>query len=374
MKRTLALGSLLALALTACQPSQEDPIKIGYLGPLTGDFASAGADTVNAAKMAVEEVNAAGGVNGRMVILIAEDARCTGSDAANAAQKLVTVDKVVGIIGGVCSSETLAAGAIADPAKVVEISPTSSSPEITAAGDFIFRNYPSDALKGIALGKFLQNAKFTKLAVISENTDFCQGIRSSVKDNLPEGTTVVFDEVVDAGTKDYRTLMTRLKNLDFDVFLANGQSDATVAEMAKQMRELGMTQQIVGTDTADSVTLLTLAPDAVEGLKPLSVPSLSEEGTGKQFADQFRAKHGEPQFGMFFAALSYDATKLLLETIGKVGTDGEKIRDALYAHEGYEGVAGKFSFDGNGDVEGIPFAMKEFKGGKLVQSELIPLE
>jgi branched-chain amino acid transport system substrate-binding protein len=254
------------------------------------------------------------------------------------------------------------------------ISPLSSSPDVTTAGEYVFRNYPSDGLKGKALGAYLQKAGYTKLAIISENTDFCQGIRSAVIKDLPQGISVVFSETVDPGARDFRTLLGRLKDTKFDVFLANAQSDAGVAEMAKQMRELGIKQPIVGTDTADSLTLVKLAGDAVEGLKPLSVPSLDEvDAMGGAFAKNFRAKNGEPKFGMFFAALSYDATKLLAETIGKAGT-GENLKNALYNVKGYKGVSGTFSFDKNGDVVGIPFAMKEFKDGKLMQSELIPLQ
>lgn len=376
MKRLLALSSVLALTLVACAPTDgTGPIKIGYVGPLTGDAASFGKDTLNGVQMAVDTINVEGGINGRRIELIVEDARCNSGDASAAAQKLVGVDNVIGIIGGQCSSETLAVAAVANPAKVIVISPISSSPDITNAGDYIFRVYPSDGLKGKALGNYFQTAGFTKVAIISENTDFCQGIRTTVKKDLPTGIEVVFDEVVEPGTKDYRTLMTRLKDVKFDVLLANQQSDATVAEVAKQMRELGLTQQIVGTDTADSVTLGKIATEAVEGLKPLTVPGLDENTpTGGEFAKMYREKYGEPQQSMFFAALAHDALNILATGIEEAGTDGEKLKDALLAVKEYPGIAGTMSFDENGDIKGIPFAMKEFKGGVLQQSELIPLE
>ncbi len=372
MKKALSLLSLI-FALSACGAKTET-IRIGYIGPLTGDAVSYGVDTLNGAKIAVDEVNAAGGVNGVKVELIAEDSKCNGADSASATQKLVNVDKVVAIIGGQCSSETLAAAPIAEAGKVVVISPISSSPDITTAGDYIFRVYPSDALKGKALAAYFLKANFTKVAIISENTDFCQGIRSSVKKDLPPGVKIVFDENVDPGTKDYRTLMTRLKDIDFDVFITNGQSDATVAEMAKQLRALGMKQQMVGTDTADSATLGQIAKEAVEGLKPLSVPMLSEaDVAAADFAKTFRDRHGEPKATMFFAALAHDATRVLLQEIGKAGS-GEALKDALYAVKDFTGIAGTFHFDANGDVVGIPLAMKEFVNGMLRQSEIIPVE
>ncbi len=373
MKRIAAFLSL-GMLLAGCASSGADVIKIGYIGPLTGDAVSYGTDTLNGARMAVDKINAGGGIGGKMVELIAEDSRCSGADAANAVRKLVNVDKVVAIVGGQCSSETLAAAPIVEQAKVVLVSPISSNPDITNAGQFIFRVYPSDGLKGKALGEYFKGAGFTKLAIISENTDFCQGLASAVKADVPEGMEVVFDETVDPGTKDYRTLFTRLKDTEFDVFFANGQSDATVGEMAKQMRELGMTQQIVGSDTADSVNLGKSAPEAVEGLKPLSVPSLTATtGAAGQFASEYRAAYGEAKASLFFGALSFDAVGILAEALGKA-KPGDELKDALLTMPPRVGIAGTISFDANGDVKGIPFAMKEFKNGELVQSQLIELK
>lgn len=381
MSKNPLLALTLALALLgACTPKTEnaentsEPIRLGYIGPLTGDAVSFGTDTVNGARMAVDEINAAGGVNGRMVSLIAEDGRCNGADAAAAAQKLIAIDKVVAIIGGQCSSETLAAAPIAESARVILLSPVSSNPDITNAGEFVFRVYPSDALKGTALTNYFEKASFAKIAMISENTDFCMGIHDSVKNSLKEGATLVFDETVEPGTKDYRSLFTRLKGMEFDVFLVNGQSDSTVAAMVQQMRELGLTQPIVGTDTADSVTLGQIAKEAVEGLRALSVPSLSRnDPTGGPFVQKFEEEYGIPQVGFFFGALSYEATRLLLETVRENGTDGEDLRDALYAHPGFSTIIGAMTFDEHGDIQGIPFALKEFTNGVLTEVERIPL-
>jgi branched-chain amino acid transport system substrate-binding protein len=370
---TLTL-SLTLVACTAGKDVDEGPIRIGYIGPLTGDAASYGSDTVNGARIAIEEINASGGVNGKAVSLIAEDARCNGADAASAIQKLVNIDKVSAIIGGQCSSETLGAAPIAESAEVVMISAVSSSPDVTNAGDFIFRVYPSDALKGSALANYFAKEELKKVAIISENTDFCIGIKDAVHSAVREGGEVVFDEMVEPGTKDYRTLMTRLKEIDFDVFLVNTQSDATAAAMMQQMREIGITQLAVGTDTSDSVTLGQVATEAVEGMLVLSVPSLSpSDPVGGPFVQIFTDKFGNAQATLFFAALGYEATRLLLDTIGSVGTEGPAIRDALYGHTGYDSIVGTMTFDENGDIRGIPYALKEFQDGELVEVERIPL-
>ncbi len=386
MKRLFALSLALAFPLVACQPATSGtgsssasadtgPIKIGFIGALTGDVATLGADTLNGVKMAVDQVNATGGINGRKVELIVEDGQCQSPEAASAAQKLVNVDHVAAILGGSCSSETLAAAPIAEAGKVVLMSYWSSSPKVTDAGDFVFRDYPNDANKAKTLASYLVAKGYTKLAIIGEDTDFAQNFREAVLKELPASVKVVFDETVNQGTKDYRTLMTRLKKTNFDIFLPNGQSDATVAEMAKQMRALGMKQQMIGGDAADSQNLGVIAKDAVEGFEVLSVPMLQgDTDKGKTFMTQFHDAYGEPQFGYYFASLSYDAANIIFSVIEKDGTDGSAIRDGLYAMQPYPGVSGDISFDKNGDVIGIPFAIKVFHDGKLEQKELVPVK
>ncbi|MDP7069049.1 MAG: ABC transporter substrate-binding protein, partial [Candidatus Peribacteraceae bacterium] len=262
MKRLLVPLFALGILLSACSPVDSDsgPIKLGYIGPLTGEAASYGKDTLNGALLAINEINEAGGVNGRMIELIAEDGRCTGTDAASAAQKLVNVDKVIAIIGGQCSGETLAAAPIAESAQVVMISPISSSPDVTAAGDFIFRDYPSDALKTKAMAGYFEKEGIKKIAAITENTDFAVAFRDALKENI--GDALVFDEMVEPGTKDFRSLMARLKDEDFDAFFPNGQTPAAMAAMMQQLREQGLTQLAISHDVAQDSSMFEIAPDA----------------------------------------------------------------------------------------------------------------
>ncbi len=374
MRKLTAFSALIAFALTACQLAVENgngPIKIGYIGPLTGDAASYGSDTLNAVKMKVEEVNAQGGVNGSMIELIAEDGRCTGSDSASAAQKLIHVDKVVAIVGGVCSGETLAAAPIAEEAEIVLLSPVSSSPDVSEAGEFVFRTYPSDALKTKVMAKYLEEEGLEKIAIISENTDYATALRDALIQDVGE-ENVVFNETVDPGTKDFRSLLTRLENIEFDVFIPNPQTDAVLAAMMQQLREQGLEQPALSQDIADSATLGDLAPEAVEGLRMINTSSLLGEGGEDSFAARFRAKHGNPQSNMSFATVSYDAAGVLLEAIGEVGTNGIAIQEYLNNLRGYNGAAGTFSFDEKGDVIGINYSLKEFKDGSIVEIRDIP--
>lgn len=362
--RIVSCLSVLALAacVTVAPGGQAGTIKIGFIGPLTGDAASYGVDALNGMKIKVDAINAAGGIDGKTVEVIAEDAKCTGADAAAAAQKLVNVDKVVAIVGGQCSGETLAAAPIAEAGKVVMVSPISSSPDVTEAGEFIFRDYPSDALKTKAMAAYFREKGLKKVAMISENTDFATGFRTALKSDVGE-SAFVFDEVVDPGTKDYRTLMTRLKALSFDIFVANGQTPATIAVMVQQMREQGVKQVAITHDAGQAEETITVGGEAVEGFLAITIPLL---GPDTDFGKEYISRFGQPRSAMAFAGHAHDAMGVIAKAIDEVGTDGTAIRDYLYRMSSYTGVVGTFSFDDNGDVLGIPYALFVVKDGEWV--------
>jgi branched-chain amino acid transport system substrate-binding protein len=364
MKRFIAASAFLTLALTACQTTTTSggTIKVGFVAPLTGDAAALGADFRSGVMLAIDEVNAKGGIGGKMLELIAEDGKCTPSEAAKAYQKLVTIDKVAAIVGGLCSGETLAGAPIVEAARIVMISPGSSSPKITDAGDFIFRNYPSDTFKGVAIAKYFEDKGYAKVAMITQNTDYAVGLRDSIAKNVG-GDKIVFNETVEESTKDFRSLLTRLKDMDFDVFIPNMQTDGAVGAIVSQFREQGFTQPIVGTDTSDSLAVADIAGKSAEGLQLVSVPSAGEGGA---FEKAFTEKFGKPQSSISWGAYSYDAMNVLAQVMGNVGTDGPAMRDALYNLPGYQGVVGTLKFDKNGDPVGATYVLKQFKDGAIV--------
>lgn len=374
MNKRIAIASLFALLVTACGGTSDDtnsePIKLGYIGPLTGDAASYGSDTLNGMKLKVAEVNNAGGINGRMIEIIAEDGRCAGAESASAAQKLVHIDKVIAIVGGQCSGETLAAAPIAEAAGVPVVSPVSSSPDVTSAGDFIFRVFPSDALKTVATKKYFESKGYEKVAMIGENTDFTSAFRDSLKEKLGE-EAFVLDELLEPGTKDYRSVLTRLADAEVDVIFANANSDAVMAAIMSQVREQGLEQEIVTHDAGDSVTLLELAAGATDNFHFINTPSVGEGGT---FQTAFEAEFGAPPNIVTFAAHAYDAVSVLIDALDAGAPDGAAIRDHLYNLRNFKGVAGTFRFDDNGDVLGIPFVLKGFEGDKIVTIEEISVD
>lgn len=372
MKKFLLPLFALGILLSACQPVADDgtdPIKVGFIGPLTGETAIVGVDTLAGVQLKIDEINAAGGINGRMLELIAEDGKCTGADAASAAQKLITVDQVDVIVGGQCSGETLAIAPIAESAEVVMVSPLSSSPDVTQAGDFVFRNYPNDALKTKAMAAYFEQEGWENVAIISENTDFSVGFRSSLVQDVGEDT-FVFDELVEPNTKDFRTLITRLNDVDFDVIVANAYP-TVIAALLQQLREFGFEQPVISNDAGDTIETISLAGDAAEGFMVINIENISADSSFGQKVSEYAI---EPQMGLVYISLSYDAMGVLAEAIENVGTEGTAIRDYLYSLDGYDGVIGTFSFDDNGDVEGLSYALKEVQDGVFVKIGDAPVQ
>src|SRR3989344_3957989 len=204
-----------------------ETVKLGLMLPLSGDATAYGNPIRTAAFIAADEINAKGGINGKMIEFVTEDSKCSPKDGASAAQKLVNVDKTKVIIGGACSGETLGAAPIAEAAKVVLISPSATSPDITTAGDFVFRLAPSDAYAGIVASEHAfseMNAR--KAAIISETSDYAQGLRKVFKENFAKmGGTVVADETYNPEDSDFRSQITKVKASNPDMIYLVPQTD-----------------------------------------------------------------------------------------------------------------------------------------------------
>lgn len=371
MRVTKLASSLAIFALLAgCTSTNADTIVIGFVGPLTGDAASYGVDMMHGAQLKIDEINAAGGIDGKMVTLVAEDGKCNPSDATASIRKLLTVDHPVVILGGVCSGETLAMAPIAEDVETILLSPGSSSPDITDAGTYTFRVYPSDALRTKVMASFMQQKKYKRIAILSENTDYAIGFRDSLRRDIGNNMEIVFDESVEPGTKDYRSLITRLKDAKADIFVANGQYPASVAAMLQQMREQGITMPAITQDVGQTVETITLAGDASEGLMAINPPSV---GADSPFGKLLTQQYGGAQGAIAYAAFAYDAAGVLINAITEVGTDGPLLREYLLDLPSYDGVVGSISFDENGDVVGVPYKLLEVKNGAWVETADAPM-
>lgn len=345
------------------KPVETGPIKIGFVAPLTGDAGGIGQNMKMAAELAVSEINSAGGINGRMIALIAEDGKCDGKEAVTAVTKLINIDKVGMIVGGACSSETVSTAPIAEKAQVVMLSPLSSNPSITTAGDYIFRDYASDSFQGVKAAEFAVNTlKSKNIAILSCMSDWCQGIQQVFKDKaVALGANVLVEEKYDdKNTNDLKTQLTKIKAVNPDLVYFVGYTDGTIIGL-KQAKELGLNVKFLGGDAWNDPKIIAGAGAASEGiiyLVPTSVKSPVFEITFLSIVGGKEITIGSRE--------AYDAVKILAQVMERVGTDSTDIKNALYKVQNYQGVSGNISFDKNGDLVSASYDIKIVKDGKSV--------
>ena len=334
-------------------------IKLGVLLPLTGDAAQYGESESRAIQVAVEEINNAGGVKGRQLEIVTEDGKGDPKAAGTAAQKLVNIDKVKIIIGGACSGETLAAAEITEPAEVILISPSASSPKVTEAGDFVFRTYPSDALAGRIAAKYAyEKLNVRKAAVFTELTDYSQGLREVYKEAFADlGGQIVSDETYNTGDVDFRTQILKIKNSRPDVVYIVPQSPTPGLAIIQQLRENRVTAKFTTAEVLLDRQVVGENKETLEGVIGVE-PAVDWENNpkAKTLAEAHRAKfNSDPGI---FSANAYDAVHLIHEALDATLTeegedtgeiDAAAVRDWLYGVSNWPGAVGPLTIDENGD-------------------------
>ncbi len=376
MKTSILFGIIALLLLAACAqeavqstPAKEPVvIKIGALLPLSGDAAAYGTEFQRIADIALEEINAQGGVNGNKLEIIYEDSKCNPKDGATAAQKLIDVDKVKVILGGACSGETLGAAPIAEQAKVIMLSPSASSPDITNAGDFIFRTNPSDAYAGKIAAEKTIRMGFKKVAIIHETTDYAQGLKKVFEETFRnKGGEVATIEKYGSDENDFKTQLSKIKASNPEAVYIVTQSPNKAGLILKQMKQIGLNKQVI----MDAVMIrgtLKDSTDLLEGVVGVE-PKFDQNGSvAKTLFDKYHAKYGNETFG-FYDAATYDAVYLIAEGLGKHGDNTEAFRDFLYATKNRPGAIGDITFDKNGDLI-TKFSVTQVKNGKLEEIEV----
>jgi len=366
MKKVLFLLSLIliiSMTLSACGGAGAgDTIKVGGIGELTGDIPAVGASFKNAAEMAVKDINDAGGleVGGKkyQVELIIEDNAGKADQSASSAQKLITQDNVIAIIGPNASRYAIPASEIAESSKVVLISPWSTNPKTTLDAKtnepkkYVFRAAFIDPFQGRVVAKFaLDNLKAKNAAVLYDvASEYNKGIAEYFKQTFEEnGGTVVAFETYTTGDKDFTAQLTKIKETNPDViFLPNYYSEVPL--QIQQAHRLGITVPFLGSDSWGSTELLTLCGADCEGYY-FSTHYAADNATpvAKTFIDAYTAKYGNTPDDV--AALTYDSFGLLwqaLQSAGKI--DRQAVRDGMATISNFEGVTGTMKFqEGSGD-------------------------
>lgn len=357
-----------ATASATATVQQEAKIKIGFIGPLTGDVANLGEGARDGFQLAVDEINANGGINGKTKIeTVIEDDKCDPKAATDAANKLVNIDKVSVIIGGLCSGATLAAAPIAEKAKVIVLSYCSSNAQLTTAGDYIFRDYMSDAYQGKVGAEYMYyNLGLRKVATLTSQDAYAIGIRDVFKARFTElGGQVVADEVFEHNANDLRTQITKIKaaNPEGVYFPAYTQGYSVGL---KQANELGLKVKIVGSDAADDPAIPKAAGAGAEGFVYTTAKS-STSDAATAFAAAYNAKYSKDP--LLCAPQAYDAVKIIAK-VGASGTGSEALKSGLYGTSGYVGASGTIGFDANGDLDNPAVEFKTFKGGVIVSANV----
>ncbi len=346
MKRSFFLSTALAF-LTAASALAQDEIKVGEFASLTGGSASFGQSSHKGTALAIEEINAAGGVLGKKLKLIAEDDQSMAGQPATIVRKLISQDKVVAVLGEVASSKSLEAAPICQQNKIPMISPASTNPKVTEVGDYIFRICFIDPFQGTVMAKFAQGKGWKKVAVLTDvKQDYSVGLAEFfVKGFTATGGEIVKDQKYSTGDKDFKAQLTSIKAAKPDAIFVPGYY-GEVSLIAKQARLLGIKVPLLGGDGWVGDSLLKVAGNSLDGSFFSCHFSADDTKSAavQEFVKKFKAKYNETPDDM--AALGYDSAVILAEAIKKAGTtDGEKLRDAIAATKAHAGITGSITLD-----------------------------
>jgi branched-chain amino acid transport system substrate-binding protein len=344
-----ALTFVAAASLTAA-----DTIKIGEYASITGKEASLGQSSHQGTLLAVETINAAGGVLGRQLELITEDTQSKPGESGTAVRKLISRDKVVAILGEVASSRSLEGAPICQQARVPMISPASTNPKVTEVGNYIFRVCFIDPFQGPVMAKFaLGTLKAKRVAVLSSNSSaYSVGLAKYFKEAvLAGGGTIVAEPKYSEGDKDFKAQLTSVKASNPDAIFCPGYYNEG-ALIVKQARDLGITVPIFGGDSWEAEDLINLGGKSMEGSFLCSHYSPEDPSPRVQnFVSAYRKRWGESFAPDSNASLGYDSVLVLADAIRRAGSTGRNaIRDAIAATKNFEAVTGTITINEKRDA------------------------
>jgi len=348
MPRLIHTLLVVAALLGAAVLSGQETIKIGEFASLTGKEAGFGNESHNGTLLAVEEINAAGGVLGRQLELIVGDNQSKNGESATVVKKLISRDKVVAILGEVASSRSLEAAPIAQRAKIPMVTPSSTNPRVTETGDYIFRVCFIDPFQGTVLAKFVKDTlKLKRVAIMtSVSSAYSVGLTKFFKERfIADGGVIVAEQKYNEGDKDFRAQLTAIKASGAEAIFASGYYTES-ALMAVQARQLGLDLPLFGGDGWDNPALLEIGGAAMEGTYfsthfAADNPSPAVQGFISRYQKRF---NGLTPGAM--ACLGYDSVFILADAIKRAGsTDPKKVRDALAETKNFEAVSGRTTID-----------------------------
>lgn len=353
----IALIAIAGVIYFMNQNNKQETIKIGFIGPLTGAGTAWGDIEVNVIKLAVDEINANGGINEKKIKVYYEDGKCDGNTALSAAQKLVSIDGIKILLVS-CSQEVIPIAPFTEKNKVIVFSSYASSSLITNAGDYVFRNSYSnkDYAKVIAKTMIKDNKK---VAVISEISDYASDLRDLFKIEFESlGGKVVSDENFQPESKDVKTQITNILSKNPDAILINPNGPITGMPILKQLKELGYKGKIYGNFFGGSKEVQL--SDEAQGMIFFADPTIEESPLKKELFEKYKKVYGKYPDLEFPAGTRYDSVYILKGAIESCNEDTDCIKNYLYNLKNFTGVLGTYGFDKNGDVTRI------FPSAKLI--------
>ena len=368
------LFAILATALVAgCNKQDGGTIKVGEFASLTGKEATFGISSHEGTLMAIEEINAAGGVLGKKLELLTEDTQSKPGEPATVVNKLISRDGVVAMLGEVASSRSLEAAPICQQNKIPMVSPSSTNPKVTETGDYIFRVCFIDPFQGTVMANFAtKTLKAKKVAVFTDvKSDYSKGLAKFFKEQFAKnGGQIVTELDFNGGDKDFKAQLTSIKAANPDgVFVPGYYTDAAL--IAIQAKQLGLNVPLFGGDGWESEKLAEIGKEAVEG-HYFSTHYSPEVGSplSKKFVENYK-KRWNGKLPDALAACGYDSAIVLVDAMKRAGsTEGPKVREALAATKDFEAVTGRITLSAQRDAVKSAVIL-QVKGGKFVYLETV---
>jgi len=362
MKKALCI--LVVATLFGCTHQDENVIRIGAAGPMTGDQSKMGIDLRNGVELAVQEWNEKGGVLGKKIQLVSGDDQADPKQAVSIANKFIN-QKVNAVVGHWNSNCSINASTYYNTANIVSVSPASTNPRLTRQGyKTVFRVCGTDDQQGGVAAEFvLKTMKPKRVAVLHDNTTYGKGLADFFKQVIEKDVQVVYYDGIQTKDPDYKAVLTLIKDKNPDVYFFGGVYPEA-GRLVRQAKEVGMNISMVTGDGVYDPTFINIAGKSAEGTYVTFGKDPSGLATSKSFNDRYSAKYGPPGPYSIYA---YDAANIILTAFQKTGkTDGLTVAEYMSKNT-FSGAFGEISFDKNGDVTRAPYVVWRVAGGKFVE-------
>jgi branched-chain amino acid transport system substrate-binding protein len=359
MKKLLLTGVALGLGL-AFSGAANAQIKIGVAGPVTGANAAFGAQLKNGAEQAVEDINAAGGVNGQKLQIVVGDDVSDPKQGVSVANKFVS-EGVKMVVGHFNSGVSIPASEVYQEANIIQITPASTNPRFTERGMWnTFRTCGRDDQQGAVAGAYLADKfKGKKVAFVHDKTPYGKGLADETQKTMNgKGLKEVMYEGVNTGEKDYSALVSKLKQAQVDVVYFGG-LHTEAGLIIRQMRDQGLNAPMMSGDGIVSAEFTQIAGPGAEGTLMTFAPDPRKNPNAKDVVAKFKAKNYEPEA---YTLYSYAAVQILAEAAKQANsTDGKKIAEVMKQGKPFMTAIGEISYDKKGDITRPDYVMYTWK-------------